>query len=71
MSANQAMIEDSKKEASVSAEENYDHKTTDDMFNVTQEILSLLQAVANSEKKLDVRVINPEDISSSWHENRP
>ena len=62
MNANQAMIEDTKKEASVSAEDNYDHKTTDDMFNVTQEILALLQDVANSEKNLNVRVTNPEDF---------
>ena len=62
MNANQAMIEDTKKEASVSAEENYDHKTTDDMFNVTQEILSLLQDVTDAARSLNVRVTNPEDF---------
>ena len=62
MNANQSMIEDSKKEASVSAEENYDHKTTDDMFNVTQEILALLQDVTDSTKNLNVKVTNPQDF---------
>ena len=65
MSANQAMIEDSKKEASVSAEENYDHKTTDDMFNVTQEILSLLQDVTDATRSLSVRVTNVEEFAWS------
>ena len=62
MNANQAMIEDTKKEASVSAEENYDHKTTDDMFNVTQEILSLLQDVTDAARSLNVKVTNFEDF---------
>ena len=65
MNANQAMIEDSKKEASVSAEENYDHKTTDDMFNVTQEILSLLQDVTDATRSLSVRVTNVEEFAWS------
>ena len=65
MSANQAMIEDTKKEASVSAEENYDHKTTDDMFNVTQEILSLLQDVTDATRSLSVRVTNVEEFAWS------
>lgn len=65
MNANQAMIEDTKKEASVSAEENYDHKTTDDMFNVTQEILSLLQDVTDATRSLSVRVTNVEEFAWS------
>lgn len=67
MNANQSMIEDSKKEASVSAEENYDHKTTDDMFNVTQEILSLLQDVTDATRSLNVRVTNVEEFA--WSKN--
>ena len=67
MNANQAMIEDTKKEASVSAEENYDHKTTDDMFNVTQEILSLLQDVTDATRSLNVRVTNVEEFA--WSKN--
>ena len=65
MNANQSMIEDTKKEASVSAEENYDHKTTDDMFNVTQEILSLLQDVTDATRSLSVRVTNVEEFAWS------
>lgn len=65
MNANQAMIEDTKKEASVRAEENYDHKTTDDMFNVTQEILSLLQDVTDATRSLSVRVTNVEEFAWS------
>ena len=38
------------------------HKTTDDMFNVTQEILSLLQDVTDAARSLNVRVTNPEDF---------
>ena len=58
MSANDAMIKDTKNEALAEAVDENESKTTDDMWDLNNQILTLLNDVINNGASVSVKVKN-------------